>query len=92
MYFNPAEDILPLTDFKKNTKAVLGKIEESGRPVVLTINGKPEYALVEIGQYSREMQDYELLKQLVKAERSLAAGKGVPAKQALSQVKAALAL
>jgi prevent-host-death family protein len=92
MFFNVAEDILPLTDFKKKTKEVLGHIEDTGRPVVLTINGKPEYALVEIGQYARERQDYELLKQLVAAERDINAGKGIPAKQALSRIKNALHL
>lgn len=92
MFFNVAEDILPLTDFKKKTKEVLGHMDDTGRPVVLTINGKPEYALVDIGQYAREMQDYELLKQLVSAERSISQGKGIPARKALKQIKDAFAL
>ena len=92
MFFNVAEDIIPLTDFKKQTREVLGHMEDTGRPVVLTINGKPEYALVEIGQYAHEKQDYELLKQLVSAQREISQGKGVPAKQALKQIKDALAL
>lgn len=92
MFFNVAEDILPLTDFKKKTRQVLGHIEDTGRPMVLTINGKPEYALVEIGQFAREMQDYELLKQLVGAEREINEGKGIPSKLALKKLKDAFAL
>jgi len=36
------EDILPLTDFKRNTAGAVQQLHETGRPLVLTINGRPE--------------------------------------------------
>ena len=42
MQISISEDIHSLSDFKRNTPELLDQMRESGRPVVLTINGKAE--------------------------------------------------
>ncbi len=41
-----SEDILPVGKFKAHASSVLKKLRESGRPVVITLNGKPAAVLV----------------------------------------------
>ena len=36
------QDIRSLTDFQRNTKAHLRRLKSSGRPIVLTVNGRAE--------------------------------------------------
>jgi hypothetical protein len=36
------QDIRSLTDFQRNTKAHLRRLKSSGRPAVLTVNGRAE--------------------------------------------------
>ena len=44
---NITKDIRPLTEFKRNTARFMSHLKETGRPSVLTVNGKP--ALVVMG-------------------------------------------
>lgn len=50
------EDILPLTDFKRNTAAAIHKIYQSGRPLVLTVNGRAELVVQSAPEW-QVMQD-----------------------------------
>ena len=43
------KDIRPLTEFKRNTTRFMSHLKDTGRPSVLTVNGKP--ALV-VAQFS----------------------------------------
>jgi hypothetical protein len=57
------QDITSLTDFHRNTKAHLKRLKVSGRPEVLTINGKAEFVVQDAAAYQR------LLEQFKKASR-----------------------
>jgi len=48
---NIRTDILPLTDFKRRTTELLDQLRNTGRPVVLTINGKPEIVVLDASAY-----------------------------------------
>ncbi len=50
------EDILPLTDFKRNTVAAIKQIHDSGRPLVLTVNGRAELVVQSAPEW-QAMQD-----------------------------------
>jgi hypothetical protein len=47
------QDILSLTEFLRNTKAHLQRLKQSGRPEVLTINGKAQLVVQEAAAYQR---------------------------------------
>jgi prevent-host-death family protein len=46
-----SRDILPLTDFKRRTAEFIGRLKETGRPLVLTVNGKPEIVVLDACGY-----------------------------------------
>jgi len=56
------EDIGSLTDFSRNTKAHLKKLRKTGRPKLLTVNGKAEVVVQNASAYQRLIETVEKLK------------------------------
>ncbi len=46
-----ATDIMPITDFTRNYKKVIAKLKKTGRPFVLTIDGKPALVIQDAGSF-----------------------------------------
>ena len=56
------EDIGSLTDFARNTKAHLQRLKRTGRPELLTVNGKAEVVVQSAAAYQRLIESLEKLK------------------------------
>jgi prevent-host-death family protein len=56
------EDIGSLTDFSRNTKAHLKRLKRTGRPELLTVNGKAEVVVQSASAYQRLIESLEKLK------------------------------
>jgi PHD/YefM family antitoxin component YafN of YafNO toxin-antitoxin module len=56
------EDIGSLTDFARNTKAHLEKLRRTGRPELLTVNGKAEVVVQNASAYEQLVKSLERLK------------------------------
>ncbi|MEI6535380.1 MAG: type II toxin-antitoxin system Phd/YefM family antitoxin [Verrucomicrobiaceae bacterium] len=65
------EDIHPLTDFQLNAKKHLTRVNKTGRPEVLTVNGKAEAVLVGKRTYEKMMEALEELETLKSIRRGL---------------------
>jgi len=50
------KDIRPLTEFKRDTARFMSRLKETGRPSVLTVNGKPELVVMD-AQAWQDVQD-----------------------------------
>jgi prevent-host-death family protein len=50
---NLREDIHPLSDFRRRTPQFVRKLKETGRPMVLTLNGRPELVVLDATVYQR---------------------------------------
>ena len=50
---NVNEDIHSLSEFKRKTPRFLKQLKASGRPVVLTVNGKAELVVFDTASYQR---------------------------------------
>jgi prevent-host-death family protein len=61
------EDIGSLTDFSRNTKAHLKRLKRTGRPELLTVNGKAQVIVQDASAYER------LVESLAQLERDLVA-------------------
>lgn len=75
MSINIIEDILSITDLKKNTHKILKQIHDTQRPVILTVNGKAEAVLVDAIQYEKIMNAFNMIKLLRPAERDIKEGR-----------------
>lgn len=55
------EDIGSLTDFARNAKAHLDRLRRTGRPELLTVNGKAEVVVQNAVAYQRLLESLERL-------------------------------
>ena len=79
------QDIRSLTDFQRNTKAHLRRLKSSGRPVVLTVNGRAELIVQDAAAFE-DMLD--AIRGIQRGLDEMKAGKGEPAKLVLDRIRA----
>ena len=79
------EDIRSLTDFQRNTKAHLRRLKTTGRPEVLTVNGRAELIVQNAAAYEETL---DAIRGIQRGLDEMAAGKGEPARKVLNRIRA----
>lgn len=69
--------IYSLSDFKRNDPEVTEQLDRTGGPVVLTVNGKAKYVVLDTNTYQNMVEAMEDAKTL-RAIAEMKAGKGRP--------------
>jgi PHD/YefM family antitoxin component YafN of YafNO toxin-antitoxin module len=69
--FDPREDIRPLTEFKRDSNALLKQMAKSGRPLVLTRNGKAAMVALDPVAYRQLAQAFERYETIAAVQRGL---------------------
>ncbi len=54
-----SKDIRSLSDFKRNTSELVERMEESGEPMVLTVNGKAKLVVQDAASYQKLMDSID---------------------------------
>ena len=84
------EDIHSLTDFQRNTKEHIQRLKETGRPEVLTVNGKAEIVVQDAASYQKllELIDrVEAIEGIQKGLESMQRGEGQPAQDVFTRLR-----
>jgi len=68
---NITQDIRPLTEFKRNTARFISHLKDTGRPSVLTVNGRPALVVMDAEAW-QDLQD-----RIEQARTVSAIGKGL---------------
>ena len=79
---NLQNEINSLSNFKRNTSEFLEQLKETGKPIVLTINGKAELVVQDAGSYQKILElteRLETIEALKPAIEEMKAGKDEPA-------------
>jgi hypothetical protein len=79
------QDIWSLTDFQRNTKAHLRRLKSSGRPAVLTVNGRAELIVQDAAAFE-DMLD--AIRGIQRGLDEMKKGTGKPFRQALDEIRA----
>jgi len=79
------QDIRSLTDFQRNTKAHLKRLKATGRPAVLTVNGKAELIVQDAAAFE-DMLD--AIRGIQRGLDAMKEGTGKPFRQALDEIRA----
>lgn len=74
MTFSITDDIKTITDLKRNTNQIFRQVHETGRPVVLTVNGKAEAVLLGTKEFEKMSNALAVLKLLVPSENDIKEG------------------
>ena len=86
---NLKKEIDSLSNFKRNTSEFVEQLKKSGRPVVLTINGKAEIVVQDAESYQRLLEvseRLETIEALKPAIDEMKAGKGEPVEMVLAEI------
>ena len=81
------EDILPVSELKKNTRRVLEQVRRTQRPVILTVNGKASSVLIDVDSYEKQLKALNLSGLLFEAEKDIRQGKIRPVDSFLKEFK-----
>jgi prevent-host-death family protein len=65
------KDIRPLTEFKRDTSRFISHLKETGRPSVLTINGKPELVVMDAEAWQQAQEQLEYAQAVAGIQRGL---------------------
>lgn len=87
MTISITEDILSITDLKKNTHKIIKQVHSTQRPVVLTVNGKAEAVLVDAGRYEKIMKAFNMATLLKPAELDIKKGRKRNAREFFKEFK-----
>lgn len=84
------EDIHSLTDFQRDTKNHLHRLKKTGRPQVLTVNGKAALVVQDAEAYQTILDHIDRMEAVAGIKRGLReaeAGRGRPIKEALNHIR-----
>lgn len=86
-----ARQIHPMTDFLRNHKSHVARLKETGKPEVLTVNGKAEVVVQDAAGYQEMMDRLERAELIAAIQAGFASadcGELKPAAQVLEEMQA----
>lgn len=87
MAMSISEDIKTVSDLKKNTNEIFKHMHDSGRPVVVTVNGKPDAILMDVDVFEKKLKALNLGLLLAPAEKDVKKGRTKDARTFLKELK-----
>lgn len=87
MTFSINQDIRSVTELKRNTKEILAQAHETGRPIVITVNGRPDCVIVDSKVFEEQLKLQNLSHLLKQAEADVQAGQTRPLRSFLKEFK-----
>ena len=87
MSFNLSEDIRSVTDLKRHTREILQQVHKTGRPIVLTVNGRADAVLLDAKTYEKHLSAFNLARLLAEGEADVSAGRTRSARSVLKEFK-----
>lgn len=86
---NLRDEINSLSNFKRNTNEFLEQMRETGKPIILTINGKAELVVQDAGSYQKLLElaeRIETIEALKPAIAEMREGKGETAEAVFKEL------
>jgi len=87
---NLKDDIQPLTTFRNNSVKMMKQLRKTGRPIVLTVNGKSEAVVQSAEAYQRLLDIAALANEregVRQGDEDITFGRTRPARQVISQIR-----
>lgn len=87
MSINLSEDIRSVTDLKRHTREILQQVHKTGRPVILTVNGRADAVILDARTYEKHLSAFNLARLLAEGEADVSAGRVRGARAVLGEFK-----
>ena len=69
-------EIIPITDLRQDSSAVLKRVRSSREPVIITQRGRAAAVLLSVEEYERTENERQILLLLARGEKEIAQGEG----------------
>ena len=69
-------EIVPITDLRQDSSAVLKRLRSSREPVIITQRGRAAAVLLSVEEYKRTENERQILLLLARGEKEIAQGEG----------------
>jgi len=80
------EDFKTLAELKKQPEEVLRQVHKTGRPVVITVDGKPDVVILDAATCERKLRAANLARLLAEGEAAIRAGGTRPAEEVFEEL------
>ena len=67
-------EIIPITDLRQDSSAVLKRVRASRQPLIITQRGRAAAVLLSVEEYERGETERQILRLLARGEKEIAAG------------------
>jgi prevent-host-death family protein len=81
------QDIQSLTTFKRNSSGLMKRMKKTGRPLVLTVNGKAEAVLLDAADYQQMASHLDALASIRRGLLQAEKGIGRPADEVFDEIE-----
>ena len=75
MAISVVNDIKSVSELKKRTPEVFQQLHRTGRPVIVTVNGRPDVVLLDAAVFERTLKALNLAELLSEGEADIKAGR-----------------
>ena len=87
MKFDFAKDIKPISEMRANATALVKQVQASKRPLVITQNGRSVAVLVDVEEFQRVCDEWELFRAIAQGEQDIAEGNVRPHHEVMQALK-----
>ncbi len=78
-----SEDVVPLGDMKVNPGKVVRRVDETGRPVLLTSHGRGVAVVQALDEYEASQEERDFMRAVVAGLADIEAGRVIPLDEAM---------
>jgi prevent-host-death family protein len=75
MSISISEDIKSVSDLKKKTNDIFRQMHRTGRPIIVTVNGRPDAVLLDAAVFEKKLKSLNLGMLLAEAEADVREGR-----------------
>ena len=87
MTISITKDFKSVSDLKKKTNEIFKQMHHTGRPIIITVNGKPDAVLLDVETFEKKLKASNLGILLAEAEADIEDGNIRPANDFLRELK-----
>lgn len=87
MSLSISEDIKSVSDLKKKTNEIFKQMHQTGRPIIVTVNGKPDAVLLDVVVFEKKLKSLNLGMLLTEAEKDVSEGRTREARDFIKELK-----
>ncbi|MDE2293036.1 MAG: type II toxin-antitoxin system Phd/YefM family antitoxin [Elusimicrobia bacterium] len=91
MQLHAGRDVKPISDFRKDTAAVLRKLKATKHPLLLTQNGRSVAVLLDVDEFERMEYEREFLAAIAQGRKDAAKGRIRPHADVMADARKLLA-